>query len=127
VRKVKRKASFTPHSKTTPFWAPKLQHPLSPKRRRFGHFFFKKNFRRKIFEKKEEENWDWLEPPPRSVWRWSNHPHGQGGGPATPRSPQKKKKEWVLVFWGWLDHPQGLGGVMQPDKAEANKTVQEER
>jgi hypothetical protein len=32
--------------------------------------------------------------------------HGQyRGGPATPKSPKKKKK--VLAFWGWLDQPQG--------------------
>jgi hypothetical protein len=61
-----------------------------------------------------------LEPPPRPIWGWSNHPHGQGGGPATPKSPPKKKKkkneEWVLAFWGWPDHPQGPGGGFGPPK-----------
>jgi hypothetical protein len=33
----------------------------------------------------------WLEPPLRPVWWWSNHPHGQEGGPATPKRPKKKK------------------------------------
>jgi hypothetical protein len=35
----------------------------------------------------------WLEPPPRLVWGWPDHPLGQGGGSATPKGPKKKKKK----------------------------------
>jgi hypothetical protein len=39
-----------------------------------------------------------------------NHPHGQEGGPVTPKHPKiknKNKKVWVLALCGWLNHPQG--------------------
>jgi hypothetical protein len=97
-------------SKTTLFWA--------SKRRRFGHFiiiFLKKKKKRK--KKKEnikkkgggERNRGWLEPPPRPVWGWSNHPHGQGGGPATPKSPKKKTKNGFWPFGGGRTTPKDLG------------------
>jgi hypothetical protein len=62
---------------------------------------------------------------------WSNHPHAQGGGPATPKGQKKKKKKKTKNgFWtfgggrttpkgskpppttgmGWPKPPQALGG-----------------
>jgi hypothetical protein len=46
--------------------------------------------------------------PLQPIWGWSNHLHGQGGGPAPPKAPPKKKV-WVLAFWDWPNHPQGPG------------------
>jgi hypothetical protein len=63
-------------------------------------------------EKKNDEN---QEPPPRSVWGWSNHLHAQEGGPATPKRQKqnKTKKKWVKMGFGLLGvaepPPQGLG------------------
>jgi hypothetical protein len=65
-------------------------------------------------------------------WGWLNHPYGQGGGPATPKRPKKRKNKtafrllrvadttprplvvarppsktqtfFFLAFWGWFDH-----------------------
>jgi hypothetical protein len=125
--------------KTTSFWP-------------FYHYFFLKKKKRKkkkenIKKKKKkggERNWGWLqpppwpkmgwpatpflaegwlEPPPPPVWGWSNHPHGQGGGPATPmakgvvRPPpkaqkKKKKKKTKNGFWpfgGGRTTPKDLG------------------
>jgi hypothetical protein len=61
--------------------------------------------------------------PLRPVWGWSNHPHGQGVGPANPKSPSPQNKKQSMGFgllgvagppfwpWGWFNHPQtGRGG-----------------
>jgi hypothetical protein len=61
----------------------------------------------------------WLEPPPRLIWGWSNHPHGQRGGSATPKCPKKTKKKREGnrgVAWprGGSGHPifgQGVAGA----------------
>jgi hypothetical protein len=50
----------------------------------------------------------WLEPPLRPVWGWSNHPHGQRGGPATPKAKKKKKYGFWPFGSGWTT-PKGLG------------------
>jgi hypothetical protein len=76
-----------------------------------NYIFKKKKKRKNIFFLKKEEvqklGWPWpkwgdpttpfwpmgwLEPPLRLVWGWFNHPHGQGGGPTTPKRPKKRER-----------------------------------
>jgi hypothetical protein len=86
VRKIKQKTNFTHHSKTTPFWASKLQYPPNPKQRHLGHYYYY------YFKKKKKKK--------SGV---ANHPHS--GVVLRPPKGKKKKKK-VLVFWGWPKVPQ---------------------
>jgi hypothetical protein len=74
-------------------------------------FFLMKNIKKK---KKIMGGWTtpflakgWLEPPPRPVWGWSNHPYGKRGNPATPKGQKQKKQKKVFGFWGGCLGPWG--------------------
>jgi hypothetical protein len=99
VKKIKQKASFTPHSKTTPLFG--LQnyniHPVQ------NDVVLTINFFKRKICKKRGRNRGWL---------FSSHPHGQGGGSATPKRPKKKKKK----FWSFGDGRTTSKGLGNNDK-----------